>query len=283
MNTTHRFGGKWTITKLNILSDYLNFYVTALKDQPFHKIYIDAFAGTGSISIENINETIQGSAKLALDAANKFDRYIFIEKNKKYSAELDNLIAKNYQNISDKIQIINKDCNDVLREISEKTDWVKNRAVLFLDPYATELRWETLEIIAKTKAIDVWYLFPLSAANRMLKKDGNIDLSWKTKLNTIFGDSGWEQEFYKTNPQQDLFNNESENMIKDANIATIKEYIYHRLKTIFPGVSDTPRVLYNSKNSPLFLFCFAVANENSKAIGLAMKVADHILARDVSK
>ncbi|GHT65335.1 hypothetical protein FACS1894110_06970 [Spirochaetia bacterium] len=283
MDTTHRFGGHWTITKLNILSDYLNFYVTALKDQPFHKIYIDAFAGTGSISIGNISEIIQGSARLALNAINKFNRYIFIEKNKKYAAELNNLVSGDYQNISDIIQVINNDCNDVLKDISEKTDWVKNRAVLFLDPYSTELRWETLEIIAKTKAIDVWYLFPLSAANRMLKKDGNIDLSWKARLNTIFGDTGWEQKFYKTNPQQNLFDNEYENIIKDANIATIKEYIYGRLKTIFPGVSDNPRVLYNSKNSPLFLFCFAVANKNPKAIGLAMKVANHILTRDVSK
>jgi len=49
------------------------------------------------------------------------------------------------------------------------------------------------------------------------------------------------------------------------------------LETIFPAVAKNPRLLYNTKNSPLFLFCFAVANDNPKAIGLAMKVADHIL------
>ena len=53
MSTKQKFGGPWTIEKLNILSAYLDFYVTALKNQPFKKIYIDAFAGTGKIKIGN--------------------------------------------------------------------------------------------------------------------------------------------------------------------------------------------------------------------------------------
>ena len=41
MNTKQKFGGPWTVEKLNILSDYLNFYATALKKQPFKLIYIE--------------------------------------------------------------------------------------------------------------------------------------------------------------------------------------------------------------------------------------------------
>ena len=40
-------GGKWTIDKLDILERYLDAYTTALKNQPFKLMYIDAFAGTG--------------------------------------------------------------------------------------------------------------------------------------------------------------------------------------------------------------------------------------------
>jgi len=282
MKNTQHFGGKWTVSKLDILSGYLNFYVTALKKQPFHKIYIDAFAGTGSIEIGNIKEKIDGSAKLALDADEKFDQYTFIEKNKKFADELKALTEKHYQNLAYKIEIINNDCNAALKEITEKYDWTKNRAVLFLDPYSTELKWETLQFIAKTKSIDVWYLFPLSAAIRMMKNDGKIDESWKLKLNSIFGDNSWENEFYKTNPQQGLFEDDEEEMIKDANIASIKKYVCNRLRTLFPAVSSNPRILYNSKNSPLFLFCFAVANDNPKAMGLALKVADYLLKRDIT-
>ena len=41
------FGGDWTERKLNILAGYLKAYNIALKNQPFIRVYIDAFAGTG--------------------------------------------------------------------------------------------------------------------------------------------------------------------------------------------------------------------------------------------
>ena len=83
MSTNQKFGGNWTIEKLNIFSEYLNFYITALKNQKFGKIYIDAFAGTGQIEMSNNDEIIQGSVRLSLNAQNKFSKYIFIEKDKK--------------------------------------------------------------------------------------------------------------------------------------------------------------------------------------------------------
>ena len=48
MTTEHSFGGPWTQEKLEILSRYLDAYTTALKNQPFRLIYIDAFAGPGN-------------------------------------------------------------------------------------------------------------------------------------------------------------------------------------------------------------------------------------------
>ena len=43
------FGGPWTEAKLTILERYLDFYTTALKNQSFRLLYIDAFAGSGAI------------------------------------------------------------------------------------------------------------------------------------------------------------------------------------------------------------------------------------------
>ena len=47
------FGGPWTQQKLNILEHYLDAYTTALKNQPFRLVYIDAFAGTGRIELQD--------------------------------------------------------------------------------------------------------------------------------------------------------------------------------------------------------------------------------------
>ena len=45
------FGSIWTISKLEIIENYLEFYTTALKKQNFKLCYIDAFAGSGEIHI----------------------------------------------------------------------------------------------------------------------------------------------------------------------------------------------------------------------------------------
>ncbi len=43
----HVFGGAWTERKLSVIKRYLEVYSQALKGQPFQRIYVDAFAGTG--------------------------------------------------------------------------------------------------------------------------------------------------------------------------------------------------------------------------------------------
>ena len=75
MSELQQFGGDWTIEKLDILTGYLDAYLTALKNFHFKKIYIDAFAGTGSITTRDGQREIAGSARLALLADNHFDQY----------------------------------------------------------------------------------------------------------------------------------------------------------------------------------------------------------------
>jgi len=287
MKQTHKFGGEWTIEKLIILSDYLDFYLNALKNQPFKKVYIDAFAGNGEIETRDGTEQITGSIRLALQAKNKFDRYIFIEKNPKYAAELQKITDVEFPTLKSRVHIYPEDCNKKLAEICDTTNpsiskfWKESRAVLFLDPYATEVKWATLKAIAGTQAIDLWYLFPFSATQRMLPKDGIVD-SWRQKLSDLFGDIEWESRFYKLNPQLSL--DGVDTTIKDVNTEELAAYICERLRSIFPYVADNPRFLYNTKMSPLFLFCFAVSNPNPAAYGLAKKVAEeYILKKRVSK
>lgn len=275
--TKQKFGGAWTIEKLNVFSEYLDFYLTALKNQPFKLLYIDAFAGTGKIQLgeEENYEVIDGSAKLALQAKGMFTEYVFIEKKKAFAEELQEMVEQEFKSRVKRVKIINDDCNNALRLLCERVDWSCTRAILFLDPYATNVQWETLECIAETGAIDVWYLFPFNAANRMLKKNGDIDLSWRKRLNSLFGDNSWEEELYEEDPQINLFGIESTRRI--ANTEMLKNYIEKRLGTIFPAVSKNSRILCNKNNSPLFLFCFAVSNRNYKAQALAMRVANYIL------
>ena len=260
MATSQKFGGNWTEEKLNIFTSYLDAYLIALQNQKFKKIYIDAFAGTGEIETSDGGQFLVGSAKRALASEKKFDHYYFIEADSQKAGELQNMINSEFPQMRGIVTIYCGDANDKLAEIISNVDWRYNRGLLFLDPYATQVNWATLENVAQTKSIDVWYLFPFSALERMLPKNGKYD-KWEDCIDRLLGDAGWRKEFYKKDPQMTLFDlfpepgqSDGERMVKDANPDYIKEYILSRLGTIFPCVSKHARIFRNSRNSPMFLF-----------------------------
>ena len=275
MSEMQQFGGDWTIEKLDILTGYLDAYLIALKNMKFKKIYVDAFAGTGNIITRDGQREIAGSARLALLAHNHFDRYYFIDKGK--AEQLRNMVKTEFPFLAHSVYIRQGDANTELIELCSNIDWRYNRALLFLDPYATEVAWTTLEVIARTTSFDVWYLFPFSALNRMLRRDGNLDPSWIDCINRLLGDDDWMNEFYVEDPQMNLFGDS--NIVKNATSENIEKYIINRLRTVFPAVAKNPKVFVNEKRSPMFLFCFAVSNPSKKAQQLALKIAEHILGK----
>lgn len=284
MTSTHKFGGNWTEEKLNIFTSYLEAYLIALQNMKFKKIYIDAFAGTGEIETSDGELYLAGSAKRALQANKSFDHYYFIEMDAEKAAELRNMVENEFPHLKCNVTIYSGDANEKLAQIIKEVDWRYNRGLLFLDPYATQVNWSTLENVAKTKAIDVWYLFPFSALERMLPKNGKYQ-KWEDCIDRLLGDSGWQTEFYKKDPQMSLFDlfpkaeitDNEDRLVKDANPEHIEEYIIARLESVFPCVSKHPRIFKNRKKAPLFLFCFAISNESQKAQKLALRIADHIL------
>ena len=100
MATSQKFGGNWTEEKLNIFTSYLDAYLIALQNQKFKKIYIDAFAGTGEIETSDGEQYLVGSAKRALAADRKFDRYFFIEEDEKKAAELREMINTEFPHLT---------------------------------------------------------------------------------------------------------------------------------------------------------------------------------------
>ncbi|MBA7536115.1 hypothetical protein ES705_28377 [subsurface metagenome] len=184
MTEKHKFGGNWTKEKLERVEKYLKAYATIMNKQNFRFAYIDAFAGTGyreekdskihdQISLFRQNEIKEietyskGSARIALEIKPEFDKYIFIEKSKKTFTKLLKL-KEEFKDKEKKIDLINTDANNWIIDRCNNYKWQNNRAVLFLDPYGMQVNWETIKAIANTKAIDLWYLFPLGIAENPL-------------------------------------------------------------------------------------------------------------------
>jgi three-Cys-motif partner protein len=285
-----QFGGNWTEKKLGCIQDYLEAYVKILSKTRYRFAYIDAFAGTGYREIkdedtgqilfpelidEESESFLAGSVCRALQVKPSFDKYIFIEKTHEKCEELDEVKTK-YAEQAGKITFINEDANEYLSDLC-RYDWTTHRAVLFLDPFGMQVKWETIESIAKTKAIDMWLLFPLGiGVSRLLKRNGRINETWKKKLDNVFGTREWFNEFYKVTIEDTLFGSE-EIIHKDVNFEKISAFLVQRLKTIFAKVSATPVRLLNSKNNPMFLLCFAAGNPGRAST--AVKIADYLLKR----
>lgn len=286
--TQMQFGGDWTQDKLERVRKYLIAYAKIMHGKDFRFAYIDAFAGTGYQTIkreENPNlplipelledeprNFMDGSARIALQGEPPFTKYIFIEKDAKRFSELAKL-KEEFPSKAKDIILVNADANEYLTERCRNYQWNKNRAVLFLDPFGMQVTWDTVTAIAETKAIDLWYLFPLGiGVNRLLKKSGQISDVWKRRLDETFGESDWYQIFYKTYAQVDLLG-ETIKTVKVGDFDAISDYFVKRLKTIFPVVAENPLPLLNSRNNPLFLLCFASANKT------AVKIAQDILRR----
>ena len=286
--TEQFFGGSWTEKKLEILKKYLDAYNKALKNQPFNRVYIDAFAGTGyrqrrkhqykirgffeELEQDESMKFLKGSAKLALEASPSFHRYIFIESEANKINELKKL-QKEHPEKAKHIEIVRSDANEFIQYYCNNEDWANTRAVLFLDPFATEVEWVTIEAIAKTRCIDVWILFPLMAVNRLLAKDPK-KISYDC-LNRIFGTQDWFENFYTTRTLDDIFGKPMEIICKACNFNRIGEFYKERLKTIFSGVAEKPKIFYNSRGSALFHFFFAAGNPNGAPI--AIRIAEYLM------
>jgi three-Cys-motif partner protein len=198
-----KFGSAHTEQKLAKLDAYLQAYSTALKHQNFHLIFFNAFAGTGDIQIASeasllvgdYSPFIKGSADRALQRGAAFDEYVFVEKSRAKAKALEEL-KQRYPDVADHISIRNADANEELLAFCANTDWRKCRAVVFLDPYGNQVKWATIEAVARTNAIDLWYLFPAGlGVHRQIGKNAEVHETHEASLDELFGTKEWRRAF----------------------------------------------------------------------------------------
>lgn len=279
----NQFGGLWTRTKLDLLNKYLSFYTEALKNTPFQLHFVDAFAGTGNQSPKVVvdqddflpDEDLRGSVRIALDITRPFHQYHFNDLNPDHVQAIEEIKAEHPEKT---INISKLDANEFVPRFCKSMNW-NDRAVLFLDPFSTELDWQTLQHVAGSKKIDLWLLFPISAILRMTPKDGsNVKPEWKATIDRLLGTSDWEQALYKLKPVPktlDLFESKENDVTERINWQELSRWVTQRLNQEFAYVADP--VSLDNNGRPLFLFFFAVSNPNSKAQNLANKVVRQII------
>ena len=275
------FGGPWTEQKLDILEKYLEAYTTALKRQGFRLIYVDAFAGSGYYSEPNedyreISGLRKGSATRALSIDNKpFDHFLFVEKDRELVKELEHLKHENPG------RSIDVRCGDANKLIPEFCDGMgeNDRAVVFLDPYAMELEWDTVKKVADTEKIDCWILFPLMAVSRVMPRvmpTGQEPKYW-SKLDQIFGEREHWIKVYDTSKWKTMDGENQTTQTRPRGAEGLASLYRERLKSVFHKVAPNTLTLTNSRNAPLFALFFAASNPRGASV--AIRIA-HFLLND---
>jgi len=286
MGGPQRFGGRWSLFKLDVVASYLGAFNLALSKTKFRRIYIDAFAGSGDFTFASADvaplfdeEAAQsvhaGSARRALSCNPPFHELHFVER-KPANARALRALAGQFDRAGS-VGVHEGDASREVARLCETTDWRSARGVIFLDPYGNQVEWSTLAAIART-TLDVWYLFPLSGVYRNAPHSRDaLTPDKRATLNRILGTADWENRFYRRDSAQfSLLADDGPDEWRTEDVDGIEAYVTERLRAVFARV-EPPARLVGPTGAPLFSLFFAMSNRSEKAQALALKIARHLL------
>jgi three-Cys-motif partner protein len=245
--------GYWSELKLEIVEKYGSAYTTAFKKNRLKKYYIDGLCGAGVHFSRKTASQIEGSPSRALKIFSPFDRYYFIDIDRKKTAYLQKICGDR----SD-VHIHTGDSTEYLtKELLPKIQF-KNyeRALCLLDPYGLHVDWEVMYQAGQTKAIDMFLNFPVMDMNRnaIWKNPEKVPRDGIERMTKFWGDESWKKAAYAESPQGSFFEPE---MVKQDNDEIVNAF-RERLKKVagFKFVPE-PLAMRNSTNAVVYYLFFA--------------------------
>lgn len=285
----HRFGGDHTEIKLAAIEAYSRFYTSVLKSWNAETWYVDAFAGTGhrtqdvetgglfeGEAIRSEEITFDGSVTKAVAVEPHFHHLVWVEQRAAHFKALEQVKA---QHPNRDISLYRGDANTLIQAIFSTGPWAaqasgsRARALVFLDPYGMNVRWDTHKVLAATERADVWYLANLKAVVQQLAHNhSGIDDDKRRSLSEFFGTPNWEQKFYNfSEKERDLFDAvESSKGTRSVDRSKVGKFLEERLTTLYNYVSAPMPLSVGNQDDYFLLFCLS-NSKSGPAIGMIKK------------
>lgn len=185
--------GVWSLEKLATLHLYLPAFARACQ-RAGGGYYVDGFAGPGRASIRGAPEPhfVYGSPLIALRANPQIKRCIFLEIDPHKLTALEGRCSRYGDRAFLRRGDVNVDLVPLLRQ--EVPGWAP--CFCFLDPTGVELKWQTVEGIARLpgrrRKPELMILFPLEmSVIRLLTVDRPMRDEDKTRVNAMFKNESW--------------------------------------------------------------------------------------------
>lgn len=256
--------GYWTEQKLQMLNDYLPAFTTACK----HKaggttVYLDLFAGDDRNLSRTTGEAISGSPRVALDAEPAFTKVVLFELPP-YAARLNAELRAHYPTRD--LKVWEGDCNvnidPALAELAKANlRWAPTFA--FVDQYAAEVQWATLEKLAAFKRgtkskVELWLLFADSMLPRGLKAENPESVSqFESRINAMYGCQDWS----------DAYQDKQAGLLTPAQLRSEWVNLMRwRLENTLGYATTHAFQMRNTKGLPLYQMLFATDNETGNKI-----------------
>jgi len=189
--------GQWSTEKHYYLQRYIDIFTTSMRNK-WNLCYVDLFAGPGYCKVRETSDEIMASPLIALNANNKFNKYIFIDQSAEVCETLKTRISEATQFSTLDIEVIQGDCNELVPQIRDliPKNWL---SLCFLDPTGLQLRFHTLrELASNDRRIDLILNLPVGTALRR-----NIDRFYKKGsplMDEFWGNDSW-RNIYKSLPK----------------------------------------------------------------------------------
>jgi three-Cys-motif partner protein len=188
--------GYWSELKLEIINKYASAYSRAFsKFDYLHRVYIDAFAGSGKHISKTTGELVSGSPEIALHISPPFSEFYFIDIDGDKVIELKKMVETRPE-----AHVLEGDCNKrLLDDVFPNIDYKKyKRAFCLLDPYGLDLNWEVMFKAGQMKSIEILLNFPVMDINRnaLWTNPEKLKPSYIKRMNSFWGDNSWRDAAY---------------------------------------------------------------------------------------
>ena len=188
--------GFWTEQKLQMLADYLPAFTQAAKNKAHGRtVYLDLFAGDTRNMSRTTGEEISGSPRVALDTSPEFTKVRLFELPR-HAARLEAELTAEYPGRD--LRVWAGDCNEQIdAALAELATFNRAPTFAFVDQYAAEIHWATLEKLAAFKRgsrykVEMWLLFAPSMLPRGLAaEDPRVGAEFRTRIDAMFGSQAW--------------------------------------------------------------------------------------------
>jgi len=186
--------GAWTEDKYNLVGLYDRLFSTGMKNRWDCRVYIDLFAGPGVARVKDTRKLLWGSPLLALQVKDRFDKYIFCERDGSYLDAL--MVRVTRVSGQSNVSFIRGDCNEeveqICREIPRASTNYKVLSFCFVDPYDLSVRFSTIKRVSESY-VDFLVLLALQMdAARNLATYLNPN---NRKLDEFLGRNDWRERW----------------------------------------------------------------------------------------